>query len=89
VKTKKQLLQDIDRYILVNTVDAKLLNLLGSIAKHLESSKDVNFKLCEVCGGKLISLPSMNIRQCSECLKEFDFSLKPKQKSVLNKGLVG
>ncbi len=44
--------------------------------------------ICPVCGDRMISLPSMNIKQCSNGHKK-EFKLKPGQKSVLIEGLVG
>lgn len=43
---------------------------------------------CPVCSDFMISLPSMNIRKCSNG-HTLEWSLKPGQKSVLIEGVIG
>lgn len=44
---------------------------------------DARGKPCPVCGGPLVSLPSMNLRVCADCRREFDWHLSPGQKPLL------
>lgn len=43
---------------------------------------------CPVCNDFMISLPSMNMRQCSNGHR-IEWKLKPGQKSVLIEGVIG
>ena len=44
---------------------------------------------CPACGAGLVDLPSKNRRECFVCHKAYEWKLKPGQKSVLIKNLVG
>lgn len=44
---------------------------------------------CPVCNVGLIDLSSMNMRVCGCCHREYEWKLKPGQKSVLIKGVIG
>lgn len=47
-------------------------------------------RICPECKSKIIDcLFSMNKLWCFNCRKFYDFSLKPGQKSILNKGIIG
>ena len=46
-------------------------------------------KTCPTCGGPLVSLMSLNERRCGDCKTIYEWALKPGQKSLLIKGLVG
>ena len=57
---------------------------------HIEPPHSANQNKCPACGQwTLIDLPSKSLRACGSCHAEFDWKLKPKQKSVLIKGLAG
>lgn len=42
-----------------------------------------------ICGVNVVDLPSMNKRICFSCGKQYEWKLKPGQKSLLIKNLIG